>query len=104
MLCVQTSFLNHFWPFLNQYLNTFILNAPITSVLSKNFNKIDFHPFVNIMIFKYISNLKLCRESPAKKTNILRLDMSGRFAVNTVDNLIIVHHQASRVSISDSDY
>ena len=34
-----------------------------------------------------------------KKTHILRLDMSGRFAINVVDNLIIVHHQASKVSI-----
>ncbi|CAI9721715.1 Regulator of MON1-CCZ1 complex [Octopus vulgaris] len=42
---------------------------------------------------------QLQKESPAKKTNILRLDMSGRFAVNTVDNLIIVHHQASRTSM-----
>ena len=33
----------------------------------------------------------------AKKSHILRLDMSGRFAVNVVDNLIVVHHQASKV-------
>ena len=37
------------------------------------------------------------RESPAKKSDILRLDMSGRFAINIVDNLIVVHHQASKV-------
>ncbi|XP_043465595.1 regulator of MON1-CCZ1 complex [Leptopilina heterotoma] len=34
-----------------------------------------------------------------KKTHILRLDMSGRFALNVVDNLIIVHHQASKTSM-----
>lgn len=34
-----------------------------------------------------------------KKTHILRLDMSGRFAINVVDNLIIVHHQASKVCL-----
>ena len=39
------------------------------------------------------------REGPAKKTDILKLDMSGRFAVNVVDNLIMVHHQASKVSV-----
>lgn len=33
----------------------------------------------------------------AKKSHILRLDMSGRFAINVVDNLIVVHHQASKV-------
>lgn len=35
----------------------------------------------------------------AKKSHILRLDMSGRFAVNVVDNLIAVHHQASKTSM-----
>lgn len=33
-----------------------------------------------------------------KKSHILKLDVSGRFAINVVDNLIIVHHQASKVS------
>ncbi|PNF37761.1 hypothetical protein B7P43_G11318 [Cryptotermes secundus] len=33
----------------------------------------------------------------ARKSHILRLDMSGRFAINVIDNLIIVHHQASKV-------
>lgn len=37
------------------------------------------------------------RESPAKKSDVLKLDMSGRFAINVVDNLIMVHHQASKV-------
>ena len=37
------------------------------------------------------------REGPAKKTDVLKLDMSGRFALNIVDNLIVVHHQASKV-------
>ncbi|XP_014207194.1 uncharacterized protein C18orf8 [Copidosoma floridanum] len=34
-----------------------------------------------------------------RKSHILKLDMSGRFAINIVDNLIIVHHQASKVSM-----
>ena len=38
------------------------------------------------------------REAPAKKTDVLKLDMSGRFALNIVDNLIVVHHQASKVN------
>lgn len=33
----------------------------------------------------------------AKKSHILRLDKTGRFAINVVDNLVIVHHQASKV-------
>ncbi|XP_034941931.1 regulator of MON1-CCZ1 complex [Chelonus insularis] len=34
-----------------------------------------------------------------KKSHILKLDMRGRFAINVVDNLIIVHHQASKTSM-----
>ncbi|OXU25511.1 hypothetical protein TSAR_009329 [Trichomalopsis sarcophagae] len=34
-----------------------------------------------------------------RKSHILKLDMSGRFAINVVDNLIIVHHQASKTSM-----
>lgn len=32
------------------------------------------------------------------KTHVLRLQATGRFAINVVDNLIIVHHQATRSS------
>ncbi|CAB3369225.1 Hypothetical predicted protein [Cloeon dipterum] len=35
----------------------------------------------------------------AKKSHLLALDKTGRFAVNVVDNLIIVHHQASKTSM-----
>ncbi|XP_038050972.1 regulator of MON1-CCZ1 complex-like [Patiria miniata] len=42
---------------------------------------------------------QLQKESPAKKTDILKLNMSGRFAVNVVDNLVVVHHQASKTSM-----
>ena len=39
------------------------------------------------------------KDLPAKKTSVLRLGAVGRFAVNVVDNLIVVHHQASRTSM-----
>lgn len=35
----------------------------------------------------------------AKKTHVLHLDVGGRFAVNIVDNLVIVHHQATKKSM-----
>ncbi|CAH1776277.1 unnamed protein product, partial [Owenia fusiformis] len=41
----------------------------------------------------------LQKESPARKTDVLRLDMSGRFALHIVDNLVVVHHQASKTSM-----
>ncbi|XP_046386131.1 regulator of MON1-CCZ1 complex [Ischnura elegans] len=37
--------------------------------------------------------------SQPKKSHILELNMSGRFAVNIVDNLVIVHHEASKTSV-----
>lgn len=39
----------------------------------------------------------LFRDVAARKTDIMRLELSGRFAINVVNNLIVVHHQASRV-------
>ncbi|KAK7492946.1 hypothetical protein BaRGS_00015893 [Batillaria attramentaria] len=39
------------------------------------------------------------KEGAARKTDVLRLDMSGRFAINVVDNLVMVHHQASKTSV-----
>ena len=59
---------------------------------------------INFTITKYLSFLFVhnvftnFREGPAKKTDVLKLDMSGRFAINIVDNLVMVHHQASKVS------
>ncbi|XP_017768331.1 PREDICTED: uncharacterized protein C18orf8 homolog [Nicrophorus vespilloides] len=32
------------------------------------------------------------------KSHVLRLGLSGRFAINVVDNLVLIHHQASRCS------
>ncbi|EDV51149.1 regulator of MON1-CCZ1 complex [Drosophila erecta] len=34
-----------------------------------------------------------------RKCHVLRLSVLGRFAINTVDNLIVVHHQASGTSL-----
>ena len=42
---------------------------------------------------------QLQKDLPAKKSAVLRLGSIGRFAVNVVDNLIAVHHQASKTSM-----
>jgi len=42
---------------------------------------------------------QLQKDAPAKKTAVLRLGAVGRFAVNVVDNLVAVHHQASKTSM-----
>uniref|UniRef100_A0A6Q2YWI9 Mic1 domain-containing protein n=1 Tax=Esox lucius TaxID=8010 RepID=A0A6Q2YWI9_ESOLU len=34
-----------------------------------------------------------------KKTNVLKLNTTGKFALNVVDNLVVVHHQSSQTSI-----
>lgn len=39
----------------------------------------------------------ICRMSTVKKSHVLNLGRSGRFAMSVVDNLIFVHHQASKV-------
>ncbi|XP_032780972.2 regulator of MON1-CCZ1 complex [Daphnia magna] len=40
----------------------------------------------------------LCKDSPPRKTHILQLETSGKLAVSILDNLIVVHHQASKTS------
>ncbi|GAB6023103.1 hypothetical protein CHUAL_007191 [Chamberlinius hualienensis] len=40
----------------------------------------------------------LQRSQPTRKTAILKLDVSGRFAINVVDNLVVVHNQISKTS------
>ena len=42
---------------------------------------------------------QLQRDMPARKTAVLRLGAIGRFAINVIDNLIVVHHQASKTSM-----
>lgn len=42
---------------------------------------------------------QLQKDAPAKKSAVLRLGAVGRFAVNVVDNLVAVHHQASKTSM-----
>jgi len=46
-----------------------------------------------------MSLCKLTSREGATKTAKLVLNMNGRFAVNVVDNLIVVHHQASKTSM-----
>ena len=38
------------------------------------------------------------REGTCKKTHILKLNTTGKFALNIVDNLVVVHHQSSQVA------
>ncbi len=39
------------------------------------------------------------RDSIPQKTDILMTNLSGRFAINIVDDLIVVHHQTSKSSL-----
>uniref|UniRef100_A0A8C7Q790 Mic1 domain-containing protein n=1 Tax=Oncorhynchus mykiss TaxID=8022 RepID=A0A8C7Q790_ONCMY len=42
---------------------------------------------------------QLPREGSCKKTNVLKLNTTGKFALNVVDNLVVVHHQSTQTSI-----
>nr|KAF6280359.1 regulator of MON1-CCZ1 [Pipistrellus kuhlii] len=41
----------------------------------------------------------LPREGACKKTHILKLGRTGKFALNVVDNLVVVHHQDTETSV-----
>lgn len=42
---------------------------------------------------------QMLKDGSIKKTNVMRLDMNGRFAISVVDNLVIVHIQATKSSL-----
>lgn len=39
------------------------------------------------------------REGPPQKTHVMELELRGRFAISTLDNLVVVHHQTSQTSL-----
>ncbi|XP_068568876.1 regulator of MON1-CCZ1 complex [Cebidichthys violaceus] len=41
----------------------------------------------------------LPREGSCKKSHVLNLNTTGKFALNIVDNLVVVHHQSSQTSL-----
>uniref|UniRef100_A0A8C1UWA7 Regulator of MON1-CCZ1 n=1 Tax=Cyprinus carpio TaxID=7962 RepID=A0A8C1UWA7_CYPCA len=41
----------------------------------------------------------LPREGTCRKTHVLKLNTTGKFALNVVDNLVVVHHQSSQTSL-----
>ncbi|XP_077411201.1 regulator of MON1-CCZ1 complex [Vanacampus margaritifer] len=41
----------------------------------------------------------LPREGVCKKTHVLKLNTTGKFALNIVDNLVVVHHQSTQTSL-----
>uniref|UniRef100_A0A8C4HIJ0 Mic1 domain-containing protein n=2 Tax=Dicentrarchus labrax TaxID=13489 RepID=A0A8C4HIJ0_DICLA len=46
----------------------------------------------------------LPREGACKKSHVLKLNTTGKFALNIVDNLVVVHHQSSQVRYTYSVY
>jgi len=42
---------------------------------------------------------QMLKDGSIKKTDVMRLDMNGRFAISVVDNLVVVHIQATKSSL-----
>lgn len=53
------------------------------------------HPMQGAEILVY----QLLSDQPARLSHILGIDVSGRFTLSVVDNLVIVHHQAWKTSM-----
>lgn len=47
----------------------------------------------------YITIYSLQKDNHFRLTHFLQLSLSGRFAVNTLDDLVVVHHQTSHTSL-----
>ncbi|XP_041359170.1 regulator of MON1-CCZ1 complex-like isoform X2 [Gigantopelta aegis] len=85
-----------------------IPKPPKLSLLERDVIIANIYGYLYIVVLRHQPNAtvgaeivlyQLQKDSPAKKTDILQLDMSGRFAINIVDNLVMVHHQASKTSL-----
>lgn len=77
------------------------------NILERDVTLAQLYGTASILILKQISNRAVeiviyTLNGPGlapKRSHILRLDYSGRLAMNIVDDLIIVHHQSSKTSM-----
>lgn len=51
----------------------------------------------HILLTYFVTFLLSYREGACKKMHILKLNRTGKFALNVVDNLVVVHHQDTEV-------
>lgn len=51
-----------------------------------------------VCVFSSTHPVCVLREGACKKSHVLKLNTTGKFALNIVDNLVVVHHQSSQVS------
>lgn len=67
---------------------------PLTAELAKSQSKNSLNTG-----YSEIAMYRLLTDSPAKKTNILKINLSDRFTLNIIDELIVVHHRNSYSSL-----
>nr|XP_018916140.1 PREDICTED: uncharacterized protein C18orf8 [Bemisia tabaci] len=66
-------------------------------VMSHNSRDSPNHSGASVLV--YTISYKPNKTTEIKKTHVLSLGRSGSFALNVVDNLVVVHHQASMTSL-----
>ncbi|XP_075224083.1 regulator of MON1-CCZ1 complex protein bulli [Lycorma delicatula] len=71
-----------------------VVNTATTSGNSANLVNVAGTTQTTLFIYTIFSAVSI------KKTHVLKLDQSGRFAVNIYDNLILVHHQTSKSTVA----
>lgn len=86
--------------FQKQTKTSFILERDVTLTCCYNQTRVLImqHSQNSVLPTTEIAVYTISKTVPAKKTHILKLDLCGRFALNIVDDLIVVHHQLSKNS------
>nr|CAG4635317.1 EOG090X028B [Artemia franciscana] len=86
-------------------------NNPVsrTSLAERNVTLATLYGQIAVLVLRHVARqteqkaeviiYPILKDSSSKPSAILRLDMTGRFAINILDNLVVVHHQSSKTSV-----
>ncbi|KAK2723768.1 regulator of MON1-CCZ1 complex-like [Artemia franciscana] len=80
-----------------------------TSLAERNVTLATLYGQISVLVLRHVARqteqkaeviiYPILKDSSSKPSAILRLDMTGRFAINILDNLVVVHHQSSKTSV-----
>ncbi|XP_054153556.1 regulator of MON1-CCZ1 complex-like [Oppia nitens] len=75
-------------------------DVAVTNIYGKNrLLVLKHHPVTKEQSGAHIVIYTFAKDLEPQKTDILMLNLTGRFAINIVDDLVIVHHQTSQTSL-----
>ena len=83
----------------NVYGKTYLLVILHNNMSSSSSNSINNENTASTATGSFIALYNILKDSPFRLTHILQLYLTGKFAINIVDDIIVVHHQTSQTSL-----